>query len=71
MAAAESAQPVAGGIREKVFDANLLVEAALESDCDDCRVRLNIGSQSQRGCELREPLVYQHGAVLPGERDKS
>ena len=35
-----------------------LVEAALCSDCDDCRAVVNIGPMSQKGCDYHETPKY-------------
>ncbi len=33
------------------------VKAAMDSDCDDCRVRVGIARTTDRGCAPKEPMT--------------
>lgn len=37
----------------------VIVRAALESDCDNCRAAVMVGGVGQKGCEVRQPPVYE------------
>lgn len=47
--------PLCGG---EMLEGDRLVEAALESDCDNCRAKAMVGPMNQRGCELRQAPNY-------------
>jgi hypothetical protein len=57
------------------FEPALLVEAALQSDCNDCRATLMIGPLGQLGCSLRdvpewEPQPFPGAETMLEEKRK-